>query len=64
MQQVLIDASKEPFPKLLPDSVLTPIGKRHSTYEQPLPRTLQDFAALLIGPTASLLKVERTPTPK
>jgi CubicO group peptidase (beta-lactamase class C family) len=45
MQQVLIDTSKEPFPKLLRDSVLTPIGMRHSTYEQPLPQALQDFAA-------------------
>jgi CubicO group peptidase (beta-lactamase class C family) len=40
-----LTASKEPFPKLLRDSVLTPIGERHSTYEQPLPRALQDFAA-------------------
>ena len=45
MQQVLIDTSKQPFPKLLRDSVLAPIGMRHSTYEQPLPRALQDFAA-------------------
>jgi CubicO group peptidase (beta-lactamase class C family) len=45
MQQVLIDTSKEPFPKLLRDSVLTPIGMTHSTYEQPLPRALQDFGA-------------------
>ena len=45
MQQVLIDASREPFPKLLRDSVLTPIGMTHSTYEQPLPQALQDFAA-------------------
>jgi CubicO group peptidase (beta-lactamase class C family) len=45
MQQVLIDVTKEPFPKLLHDSVLAPIGMSHSTYEQPLPKTFQSFAA-------------------
>jgi CubicO group peptidase (beta-lactamase class C family) len=45
MQQVLIDVSKESFPKLLRDSVLAPIGMKHSTYEQPLSQTFQPFAA-------------------
>src|SRR6516162_7998384 len=45
MQQVLIDVTREPFPKLLYDSVLAPIGMQHSTYEQPLPRAFQDSAA-------------------
>jgi CubicO group peptidase (beta-lactamase class C family) len=45
MQQVLIDVTKEPFPKLLHDSVLAPIGMSHSTYEQPLPEAFQRFAA-------------------
>lgn len=45
MQQTLIDATKEPFPKLLLDTVLAPIGMTHSTYEQPLPKEFQDFAA-------------------
>jgi CubicO group peptidase (beta-lactamase class C family) len=45
MQQVLIDTTKEPFPKLLHDSVLAPIGMSHSTYEQPLPQAFQDLAA-------------------
>jgi CubicO group peptidase (beta-lactamase class C family) len=45
MQQVLIDVTNEPFPKLLHDSVLAPIGMSHSTYEQPLPKTFQSFAA-------------------
>jgi CubicO group peptidase (beta-lactamase class C family) len=39
MQQVLIDATKEPFPKLLHDS------GSHSTYQQPLPQAFQNFAA-------------------
>jgi CubicO group peptidase (beta-lactamase class C family) len=45
MQQILVDVTKEPFPKLLHDLVLAPIGMRHSTYEQPLPRDLQSNAA-------------------
>lgn len=45
MQQVLIDVAKEPFPKLLHDSVLAPIGMTRSTYEQPLPQALRENAA-------------------
>ena len=32
MQQALIDVTKEPFPKLMHDTVLAPIGMTHSTY--------------------------------
>jgi CubicO group peptidase (beta-lactamase class C family) len=45
MQQTLIDVTKEPFPKLLHDTVLAPIGMTHSAYEQPLPKEFQPFAA-------------------
>jgi CubicO group peptidase (beta-lactamase class C family) len=45
MQQTLIDITREPFPKLLHDSVLAPIGMKHSTYEQPLPEPLRKNAA-------------------
>src|SRR6202167_4217230 len=45
MQQVLIDVTQEPFPKLLHDAVRPPIGMSHSTYEQPLPKTFQSLAA-------------------
>jgi CubicO group peptidase (beta-lactamase class C family) len=45
MQQVLIDVTKEPFPKLLHDSVLAPIGMTHSTYQQPLPAEMRASAA-------------------
>lgn len=37
MQIMTTDAAKKPFPKLVHDLVLVPIGMRHSTYEQPLP---------------------------
>lgn len=45
MQQLLLDTTKEPFPKLIQDTVLSPIGMTHSTYEQPLPADLQKSAA-------------------
>lgn len=45
MQQAMIDVTGEPFPKLLHDTVLAPIGMTHSTYGQPLPKEFQAFAA-------------------
>lgn len=45
MQQMLLDVSKLPFPKLLHDTVLAPIGMMNSTYEQPLPTDLIANAA-------------------
>lgn len=45
MQAMMIDAAKEPFAKLLHDSVLAPIGMKHSTYEQPLPAEMGPAAA-------------------
>ncbi len=46
MQQLVLDVSKEPFPKLLRDTVLEPIGMTHSTYRQPLPSELRPQAAM------------------
>ena len=37
-QQLLQDVTGEPFPKLMHDTVLDPIGMTRSTYEQPLPK--------------------------
>jgi CubicO group peptidase (beta-lactamase class C family) len=45
MQQLLLDVSHQPFPGLLHDTVLAPIGMVSSTYEQPLPAELRDGAA-------------------
>jgi CubicO group peptidase (beta-lactamase class C family) len=45
MQQMLLDASHEPFPKLLHDTVLAPIDMTHSTYQQPLPDSQRGDAA-------------------
>jgi CubicO group peptidase (beta-lactamase class C family) len=45
MLQTVLDVTKEPFPKLMHDTVLGPIGMTHSTYEQPLPKALEGMAA-------------------
>ncbi len=46
MQQMVIDAVKEPFQKFLKDTVLAPLGMSHSTYQQPLPQKLLSNAAM------------------
>jgi CubicO group peptidase (beta-lactamase class C family) len=45
MQQLLIDVTSRPFPSLLADLVLQPIGMKDSTYEQPLPEARRAAAA-------------------
>lgn len=45
MQQMLIDVTKEPFPKLLHDTVLKPLDMTRSTYDQPLPKDWGDATA-------------------
>src|SRR5215469_293748 len=44
-QLMAMDSTKEPFPKLMHDSVLGPIGMTHSTYEEPLPESMTANAA-------------------
>ncbi|MFY9935755.1 MAG: serine hydrolase [Silvibacterium sp.] len=46
MQQLVIDTVKEPYPQFLHDTVLSPIGMSHSTYQQPLPAALLTNAAM------------------
>lgn len=45
MQQLLLDVTGRPFPPLLADLVLQPIGMKDSTYEQPLPEARRSAAA-------------------
>jgi CubicO group peptidase (beta-lactamase class C family) len=45
MQLLLMDIIGKRFPEILHDLVLQPAGMRHSTYEQPLPKSLASFAA-------------------
>lgn len=45
MQQLLIDIQNKPFPEIMYETVLSPLGMKDSTYEQPLPESLRDDAA-------------------
>ncbi len=46
MQQLVLDVAKQPFPKLLRDTVLLRLGMTHSTYQQPLPEDRRAAVAL------------------
>lgn len=46
MQQLVIDVTKKPFATFLQDTVLSPIGMTHSTYQQPLPSERLPAAAM------------------
>ncbi|MEZ4862857.1 MAG: serine hydrolase domain-containing protein [Caldilineaceae bacterium] len=44
-QQLLVDLLQKPFPQIMRELVLEPLGLRHSTYEQPLPKVWATSAA-------------------
>jgi len=45
LQQVISDATHQRFPDFMKQTVLAPLGMTHSTYEQPLPKTIRRYAA-------------------
>ncbi len=45
VQQAIIDAANEPYPRFMHDTVLAPLGMVHSTYQQPLPEALRSKVA-------------------
>ena len=45
MQKAMIDQVGKPFPAIMQETVLSKIGMKHSTYEQPLPATFDALAA-------------------
>jgi len=45
MQEMLVETTRQSFPKLMHDTVLGPLGMNHSTYEQPLPDERKALAA-------------------
>jgi hypothetical protein len=63
MQQLLLDVSPQPFPKLLNDTVLAPTGMTRSTYEQPLPVELRSGAATPYGADGQAPTPDRSKTP-
>ncbi len=46
LQQLLIDVTGKPFPKVVSQQVLRPAGMRRSTFEQPLPKRFHANAAV------------------
>nr|BDT38751.1 class A beta-lactamase-related serine hydrolase [Myxococcus sp. MH1] len=45
VQQLLVDQLKKPFPQIMKETVLAPLGMKDSTFEQPLPASLASRAA-------------------
>jgi CubicO group peptidase (beta-lactamase class C family) len=45
LQHILMDVTGQPFPELMRELVLNPLGMRQSTFDQPLPLTLVSTAA-------------------
>jgi CubicO group peptidase (beta-lactamase class C family) len=45
VQLMMVDQLKKPFPQIMREAVLDPLGLKHSTYEQPLPFALAATAA-------------------
>jgi CubicO group peptidase (beta-lactamase class C family) len=45
VQQMMVDQLKKPFPQIMSEAVLAPLGLKHSTFEQPLPAALAAKAA-------------------
>jgi CubicO group peptidase (beta-lactamase class C family) len=54
-QQMMIDVTRKPFPALLSEMVLKPLGMGDSTYEQPLPADRRGTAAGGHSPDGKLL---------
>lgn len=45
MQQMIIDVAQKPFPDFMQETVLSPLGMKQSTYQQPLPESRRASAA-------------------
>jgi CubicO group peptidase (beta-lactamase class C family) len=63
-QQLMIDVSGKPFPKLMQASVLGPLGMTHSTYENPLPASMLKHAAAGYLPDKSPVEGKRHTYPE
>lgn len=46
IQQILVDATGEPFPDLMQEVVLQPLHMTHSTFQQPIPDELRSLGAM------------------
>lgn len=64
VQQAMIDASGKPFPAVMDELVLRPLGMHHSTYEQPLPSAALKLAATGYLPNGSMTSGRRHTYPE
>lgn len=64
-QQAMIDVEQKPFPDLMKELVLSPLGMKHSTYDQPLRDSqLNYYAATGYLPDGSMTKGKRHTYPE
>jgi CubicO group peptidase (beta-lactamase class C family) len=56
MQQMIIDVTGKPFPEFMRKTVLERLGMKHSTYEQPLPKTFSSNVATGHGSNGEKIK--------
>jgi CubicO group peptidase (beta-lactamase class C family) len=56
MQQMIIDVTGKPFPEFMRRAVLDKLGMKHSTYEQPLPKTFSRNVAAGHRATGEIIK--------
>lgn len=64
MQQAMIDIEGRPFPSIVHDLVLEPLGMMHSTYDQPLSDAWLAHAATGYLPDGSMTKGKRHTYPE
>jgi CubicO group peptidase (beta-lactamase class C family) len=64
MQQMMIDVSGKPFPQLMDELVLQPLGMDHSTYDQPLRGEQLKRAATGYLPDGTMTKGKRHTYPE
>jgi CubicO group peptidase (beta-lactamase class C family) len=59
VQLLMTDVAQQPFADLMQENVLEPLGMTSSTFEQPLPQELRDWATSEHGVSGSPLKGQR-----
>jgi len=64
MQQLMIDLEKKPFPQIMKELVLDPLGMSHSTYDQPLTGEQLALAATGYLPNGQMTKGKRHTYPE
>ncbi len=64
MQQMLIDIDRKPFPQIMQEQVLGPLGMTSSTYDQPLSKEKLPLAATGYVPDGTMTKGKRHTYPE